>query len=298
VVALVATVVGGLALRALIRPVHGSDVGSDLYGWTMQIPDGWEQLHPVPPDPGSPSVAYLANNIFVANAAASGIDDAPIAYPVGLVRRLPSDGVLMTIGSSSMGQNGDDYGYPATLGPAPLDPASKREVASFQVDGVRYFVDVTYGTATTALDRRAAADILGSMTVPSAPEPAEGTAVVQFPTGLDLSLWRLGPVDRFAPGSVTPVQVLPVAGTEQPASLFVVVSPTPDVAPARWAFRPPNLACDFTWTGTEFQCGDERWNARGQSVRRTADLYPMMVLETWEGQLIAAGDSEVSFPPA
>ena len=162
---------------------------------------------------------------------------------------------------------------------------------------MRQFVDVTYGTATTALDRQLAAGILGSMTVPPAPEPPEGSAVVRFPTVLDVSLWRLGPADRFDPGSVTQVQVQPVAGTEQPASLFVVVSPTPDVAPVRWAFRPPNLPCDFTWTGTEFQCGDEHWDARGQSARRTADLYPMLVLETWEGQLIAAGDEEVTFPP-
>ena len=144
------------------------------------------------PDPESPSAAYIANNIFIANAAASGIDDAPIADPVGLVRTLPSDGVLLTIGSSPIGQNGNDYGYPATLGPAPLDPESNREVASFQVDGVRQSVDVSYGSDTTALDRQTAADILGSMAVPLAPEPPEGSAVVRLPT-LDVSLWRLGP---------------------------------------------------------------------------------------------------------
>lgn len=301
-VAIVVALAAALLIRPALEPTPGTSYRNYPMGWMVTIPPGWQQIHfKVSGQVSRPPVAELVHTLsaqmFIANQAASSMDGRRIAS-AGEVDAVPAGGVLVSIAPSGPTRvadaTGDDYGYPSTptFNGAASNDAPETHTVQFQADGLRYNATATFGAGASDADRRTAEAIVASIVVPGAPPaPAEGTAVARFPgTPLD-DAWRIGPPQRFPAGTVKRLRVEP-PGVFHPRVLFIVTPDHPVDGQAHWMFMgglyPP--CKDLRWDGRLFTCGHRTWRSNGMPVggRFGTRLPRFLVLETWEGQLIAS----------
>jgi hypothetical protein len=213
--AIVAVALVALTVSSVRRDEPQTTYRDDTFGWTVTIPSGWRVIRLVAdPNTKTADVApTLRNETFIANGPASAMDGRTISI-MDETSDVPDGGVLVGIGPASYdgvsGPTKDDFGYPVTTD----QPQATTQVGSwdviFQADGLRHEVFAMFGAGVPDEARRTVQDMASSITVPTAPPPPpEGAAVARFADEPSVLAWRLGPADRFSPGSVVPVHVQP-----------------------------------------------------------------------------------------
>ena len=313
-VAVAVAVAVAIAAAAVIRPMLNTGQAlthrNDTVGWTVTVPSDWQQIHPV----ASPGDRFGLDrtfelNTFFANEQASVIDDEPVST-IDQLLSVPDGGVLVMIWPSnlstvvnSMVEDDDQYPpAPALAAAQGAQDAQDHDSATFRADGIQFLVDAFYGADVSDEDRAAANTIATSIAVPPAPAPpSEGFATMRFPDHPDLPIWRLGPAERFAPGTVVEVKVEPTPGVEQPKSLFIVTPTEPANSAEHWMVSGADARCHdhpLTWNGKVFRCDGRSFDPEGTPTRHVGPgLTTSSVVETWEGQLITPFDGAVSVPP-
>ena len=217
-------------------------------------------MQPAPPD----LAPVLAANVFFANGPAAVLDDRPISIVDGL--EPPEGGVVIWIrppdpNSFVRDMVEDDSGYPLIPDLSPASGSDNRATVTSRADGISLSVDAFYGAGISEEDRNEANDIATSLTVPPAPAPPpEGSATARFPDRPDIQAWRLGPADRFQPGTVVEVSIEPVPDVEQQRSLFIVTPDQPINEAEHWMISGSRSTVPSPHTDVERQ---------GFSVRRS-----------------------------
>jgi hypothetical protein len=297
-------VIASLVIRPLIASDEGTTYRNEELGWTVTLPPGWEQIRPAssvqpaPPDLGP----VLAANIFFANEPATVVDDQPISSVGGLE---PQDGgVVIWIAPANpssfvIEMVDDDHAYPLIPDLASTSGSDSLASVAIRADGIRLSVDAKYGASVSDADREEANEIAASLTVPPAPAPPpEGSATARFPNQPDIQAWRLGPADRFPPGTVVEVSIEPSPGVEQPKSLFIVTPDQPINGSEHWMISGADQQCHrhtLTWDGKLFRCDGRSFAENGMPTdHRGNGLTQSSVVRTWEGQLITALNGAVS----
>jgi len=297
-------VIASIIIRPLIASDETTTYRNDELGWTVTLPPGWEQIkpgssvQPAPRDLGP----VLAGNIFFANGPATVVDDQPISSVDGL--EPPEGGVVILISpanpSSFVNEMvDDDDAYPPAPSLSPTDGPEDHAGAVFRVDGIHFSVGTLYGAGISEDDRNEANEITRSLAVPPAPaSPPDGSATVRFPDQPDIQAWRLGPADRFPPGTVVEVSIEPLPGVEQPKTLFIVTPDQPINGSEHWMISGADQQCHrhpLTWDGTVFRCDGRSFTENGMPTdHRGYGLKQSSVVLTWEGQLITALNGAVS----
>jgi hypothetical protein len=300
-VAIVVAIAAALLVRPALETSPGASYRNDPIGWTVTIPPGWQRIlfkvnGQVSRPPVADLVGVLNAQVFIANGAASSMDGRRLTSTRELAD-VPPGGVLVSIAPSGPARvadaAGDDYAYPLAPSFADTtgDDAPDTHLVRFQADGIPYTVTATFGAGASDADRRAAEAIAASIVVPAAPVPATGTAVARVPGPTTNDMWRLGPSERFPAGTVKRVRVEPIPfGGFQPRVLFIVTPARPVDGQTRWMFTGSVFPCrDLRWNGHLFSCGQRTWRPNGEPVGHLGTRLPrFLVLETWEGQLIAS----------
>jgi hypothetical protein len=295
--AIVAVALVALTVSSVHRDEAEITYRDDTFGWSVTIPSGWRVIRLVAdPNTKTADVApTLRNETFIANGPASAMDGRTISI-MDETSDVPGGGVLVGIGPASYdgvsGPTGDDFGYPATTDQPQATTQEGSWDVTFQADGLRYEVFAVFGSGVPDEARRTVQDMASSIIVPTAPPPPpEGAAVARFPDEPTVLAWRLGPADRFPPGSVVRLRVQPAQGTiARPRELFIVTPAQPMNGVARWMVAPDVAPCtNLSWDGKNFRCGDRAWHADGSPVDRPSNgLTTYGVYSTYEEQLIAS----------
>lgn len=298
-IALVVTI-SVLTVGYVIAPNNGSTYRNDVIGYSLTIPPGWQQLHPIFAGPlAAATTNEFAHVAMFANGAASVLDDQPITVKPGGLWQVPEMGALVSVTPTEPFEtdiaNQDDSNYPPAPPLGGADSYTPNRSA-FHAQGVQFDIEAEYGTKVANDDVQAANALATSIAVDPAPAPPPvGTAVERFPAQPNTTAWRIGTPDRFPPGSVVELSVgSAVAGFPH---LFIVTPQRPVENYVRWMVADSSARCHgLSWRGHQFRCGTHAWTRTGKPIRPE---YPPLILsnvaQTWDGQLITSNNGVVEF---